>query len=117
VFRCEAGIERRGAPLMHVYLALFIAALCGITGAHVSVRTRDGAHFIWNYVNSMATVSSWIYLIKHSTWPLVLSSVIWDTCYMVTFTIALYFIDNNPLTVVQMAGIVITMIGLLLVNT
>ena len=90
--------------------------LGAILGAVVSQYTKNGGHWAWHFVNGSITISTWAWLTKCSALPLMVTSVIWDIIYTVTWTATMYLVAGDEIGTTQLVGVVIILIGLFLLG-
>lgn len=94
-----------------LFISVLVIILAAI-GAWVSTKIRDNQLGVWSYfLIGNLTLASWCYVSKYSKMQLMFASFLFDVLVAITWALVLFFMGDK-LTVMQMAGSFVMVVGL-----
>lgn len=101
---------------VEMVFALLCAGVAAVFGALASKAIRDGAHFLWYVLAGLGGIGTWTWMAKRSPWNLLVSAVLWDIVYNVLWIGTTIVWCKEAGSSGQIAGAIVVVIGLVIMN-
>lgn len=100
-----------------VLLILFVIVAASVSAGFSKVL-RDGNLGVMGYVFLSGWISplAWALMAKHSSWPILTTGAVYDIVYGITWLVVVAMVFHTEVTLNQMLGAAVAMLGIFIMN-